>query len=176
IIAVLRGSESEKITQFGHETLPTYGVGADRSQREWQGIIRQMVASGLLEIDISGYGGLRATATGTALMKGDGDFRFRRDRIAKEPGAKRSRAAAEAETLDADGARLLQRLKALRLDLARERGVPAYVVFSDKTLVDMAAKRPTSVDAFGTVFGVGAAKQKEFAEAFLAVVADDAAN
>ncbi len=175
VIAVLRGAESDKITQFGHDRLPTYGVGADRSQREWQGIIRQMVAAGLLEIDISGYGGLRATPTGTALMKGDGAFRFRPDRISKEPAGKRSRAAAAAESLDPEAARLLQRLKALRLDLARERGVPAYVVFSDKTLIDMASRRPATVEQFGEVFGVGAAKLEEFAEPFLAAIAEDAA-
>ncbi len=177
IIGVLRGSESEKITRFGHQALPTFGVGADRPQREWQGIIRQMVATGLLEIDIAGYGGLRPTPAGSALMRGDGTFRYRPDRIRKDPVAKRTTAAATqaVEELDAAAAALLKSLKALRLELAKARNVPAYVIFSDRSLIDMAAKRPRTPDEFAEVFGVGAAKQEKFAEAFLQVIAADAA-
>jgi len=168
IVDVLRGRVTEKTSKFGHDTLPTFGVGADRAQREWQGIIRQMVASGLLEIDIAGYGGLKPTADGAALLRGDGDFRYRPDRIAKAPKAKRAEVPA---ALDEAAAGLLQDLKALRLTLAQERCVPAYVIFADRSLVDMAAKRPRTAEEFADVFGVGAAKLKDLSEPFLAAIA-----
>jgi ATP-dependent DNA helicase RecQ len=178
IIGVLRGSEYEKIGRFRHHALPIFGAGADRPQREWQGIIRQMVAAGLLEIDIAGFGGLRATPAGAALMGGDGDFRYRPDRIRKDPVAKRATTAAAkaVDELDDAAAELLKSLKVLRLELAKARKVPAYVIFSDRSLIDMAARRPRTPDEFAEVFGVGAAKQKNFAEAFLEVIAGDAAS
>jgi len=158
--------------RFRHHALATFGTGADRPLREWQGIIRQMVATGLLEIDIAGFGGLHATQAGSALMRGDGDFRYRPDRIRKDPVAKRAAAATTAvDELDAAAAALLRSLKTLRLELAKARDVPAYVIFSDRSLVDMAARRPRTPDEFAEVFGVGAAKQKKFAEAFLEVIA-----
>ena len=177
IIHVLRGTENEKIARFRHDGLPTFGIGADRPQREWQGIVRQMVAAGLLDIDIAGYGGLRATQAGTALMQGEGEFHYRPDRIGKQAKPKRAAApaAASAEVLDEADLNLLQRLKALRLELAKERGVPAYVVFSDRTLIDMARRRPGTVDEFADVFGVGAAKLKDFADIFLREVAEASA-
>jgi len=170
IVHVLRGAETEKTSAFGHDRLPTFGTGADRPAREWQGIIRQMVAAGLLDIDIAGYGGLRATAAGDALMRGEGGFRFRPDRLVKAPAAKRK--AAPAAELDPPAARLLQDLKALRLTLAKQRGVPAYVIFSDRTLIDMAVRRPRNADEFAGVYGVGAAKVRDFAEVFLAAIAE----
>ncbi|MCA9712893.1 MAG: HRDC domain-containing protein, partial [Myxococcales bacterium] len=84
----------------------------------------------------------------------------------------RAKKAAEAAGLDGMGERLLDRLKALRLDLAKERGVPAYVVFSDRSLIDMADKKPRSAAEFAEIYGVGAAKQRDFAEIFLAAIAE----
>ena len=186
IVDVLRGTRNDKTARFGHESLPVFGAGAERSQGEWQGIIRQMVAAGLLDIDIAGYGGLHATATAEAVARGEAPFRYRPDRLRQEPKAKRGytgtagganpTAAKAAATLDADAAALLQRLKALRLTLAKERGVPAYVIFSDRTLIDMAARRPRTRDAFAEVFGVGEAKLRDFAAVFLAEIGEDAAT
>ena len=175
IVNVLRGTRNEKTASFGHEALPGFGAGADRPQGEWQGVIRQMVAAGLLDIDIAGYGGLRATPAGLALMRGEGAFRYRPDRLRKEPKGRREKSAAAkaADTLDAGGGELLQRLKALRLTLAKARGVPAYVIFSDRTLADMAAKRPRNADEFAEVFGVGEAKRRDFAKAFLEAIGGD---
>lgn len=176
IVHVLRGSENEKVIKFGHDRLSAYGAGTDRPQREWQGILRQMVAAGLLEIDIAGYGGLRATPAGMALLTGEGAFRYRPDRISKEPKAKRESAAAvAADNLDPADAQLLRSLKTLRLELAKERGVPAYVIFSDRSLVDMAAKRPGTQDDFADVYGVGETKLRDFAPIFLQAIAENAA-
>jgi ATP-dependent DNA helicase RecQ len=185
VVDVLRGLNNDKTARFRHDALPVFGAGAARSQGEWQGIIRQMVAAGLLDIDIAGYGGLRATAAADAVTRGAAPFRYRPDRLRKEKAAKSTRAytgtagganptaAKEAAALDPRAAALLQRLKALRLTLAKERNVPAYVIFSDRTLIDMAAKRPQTRAAFAEVFGVGEAKLKDFAEVFLREIGED---
>ena len=172
IVHVLRGAKNEKTVRFGHDSLAEFGTGTDRSQQEWQGIIRQMIAAGLLEIDIAGYGGLRQTTSGATLLEGGGTFRFRPDRLHKKTDTKRkTAAAAAADDLDATAATLLDSLKALRLELAQKRKVPAYVIFSDRTLVDMAAKRPSTTEEFASVFGVGAAKLSKFASVFLQEIA-----
>jgi ATP-dependent DNA helicase RecQ len=178
IINVLRGTKNEKTASFNHEGLRGFGAGADRPQSEWQGVIRQMVAAGLLDIDIAGYGGLRTTPVGQALMRGEGSFRYRPDRLGKERKGRRekSEAAKAADNLDAAGGELLQRLKALRLTLAKARGVPAYVIFSDRTLADMAAKRPRNADEFAEVFGVGEAKRRDFGKLFLQVIGSDSGS
>ncbi|HUT48495.1 MAG TPA: DNA helicase RecQ [Alphaproteobacteria bacterium] len=167
IINVLRGSKNEKISKARHDELPSFGLGKERATGEWSGIIRQMVAAGLLEIDIAGYGGLRATQAGARLMQDEGEFRYRPDTITVPKSARRTATSAAAQSLDDAGAGLLQRLKALRLDLAKARDVPAYAIFSDKTLIDMAARRPADRDGFAEVYGVGAAKLKDFADVFL---------
>ena len=171
IVSVLRGKLNEKIEQQGHDRLDVYGAGAARSQKEWQGIIRQMVASGLLDIDVSGYGGIKMTPIGAALSRGEGEFRYRADQIAKTPTRRRRSGTYEIETLDSAGNELLAVLKAKRLRLAEARGVPAYVIFSDKSLTDMAAKRPATRDEFAAVFGVGDAKLRDFADIFLETIA-----
>jgi len=170
IVQVLRGTGNEKAERLGHERLPVFGQGAETADKEWRAILRQMVAAGLVEIDIAGHGGLHPTAAGEALLAGEGEFRYRPDRK-REKERMRSKAV-EAAGLDDPGEHLLDRLKSLRMDLAKERGVPAYVVFSDRSLIDMAAKRPRSEAGFAEVFGVGATKQRDFAEIFLTAIAE----
>ena len=176
LIDILRGSETEKVARFGHRRLPAFGSGADRGKNEWRSMIRQMVATGFLQIDIAGYGGLGITDKGRALLRGEGSFLYREDRlIAPSPTRKtreRTGTAEPEQSLDGDETALLSTLKALRLELARERGVPAYVVFPDRALVDMARRRPRTEAEFAEVHGVGAAKLKQFAEPFLAAIAD----
>ena len=171
---ILRGTRTEKIARAGHDRLPTFGVGAARGKAEWQSIIRQMAATGILRLDVAGYGGLAITGKGRALLRGEGVFRYREDTAARAaaPAGPRPRAApADERPLTDDETALLGALKALRLRIARERGVPAYVVFSDRSLIDMARRRPRTVEDFAEVHGVGAAKRKDFAGPFLAAIA-----
>ena len=174
VIDILRGTETERIVRTGHHRLPTFGVGAARQKTEWLSLIRQMVATGLLRLDIAGYGGIAATDKGRALLRGEGVFRYRADTVARASAAPpKPRAAPEAERPLADEeTALLGALKELRLRIARERGVPAYVVFSDRSLIDMARRRPRTVDDFADVHGVGAAKLQIYAEPFLAAIAE----
>ena len=176
LIDILRGTGTDKIARFGHDRIPTFGVGAERGKNEWRSLIRQMVATGFLRIDIGGYGGIGITEKGLGLLRGDGEFLYREDTvIARTPAKARDSGAARGDVgepaLAGEDTALLGGLKALRLEIARERGVPAYIVFPDRTLIDMVRRRPRSEAEFAEVNGVGAAKLKEFAEPFLAAIA-----
>ena len=172
VIDILRGTRTEKIVRAGHDRLPTFGVGADRGKNEWRSLIRQLVAAGFLRLDIAGFGGLAITAKGRTLLRGEGIFLYREDTVAARPSAtpRRTRGKEAELPLSGEEAALLDVLKALRLEIARERGVPAYVVFPDRTLIDMARRRPRSEEEFAEVNGVGAAKLSQFAEPFLAAI------
>ncbi len=167
---VLTGKENEKTTQFRHANLPVFGIGKAHGRMHWLSMIRQLVGGGFLTLDVAGYGGLSLTTKGRALAKGEGTFRWRQDVAGKSKKAERARKLASAAAESGASDELLQRLKALRSKLARQRSVPAYVIFSDRTLVDMAAKRPLTRWDFGEVNGVGEAKLQQFAEVFLAEI------
>jgi len=171
IVDILRGMNTEKIAKAGHDNLPAYGAGAELRKQEWQSIIRQLVASGFLRLDVQGYGGLGITPKGQDLMRGEESFRYRQDTLKKSrAGARRTRDLAADADLSEAGTELLNALRALRLSIAKERGVPAYVVFADRTLVDMARRKPATTDEFAEVHGVGAAKLRDFAEPFLTAI------
>jgi ATP-dependent DNA helicase RecQ len=172
IVDVLVGGLTEKVTRARHDALESFNKGHHRKREEWQSLTRQLVAGDYLTVDMQGYGGLSMTPKGRALLAGKGAFDFRppgkpkrAERIARE-------AAAIAST-DIDPS-LLTKLKQLRLSLAKQRGVAAYLIFSDKSLIDMAERRPQNIIEFGEVHGVGAAKQKEFANVFLNAIAEHA--
>ena len=176
VIDVLCGTTTEKVERAGHHRLPAFGAGAGRGKNEWRSLIRQMVATGLLELDIGGYGGISLTARGRELLQGESVFLYRPDTVpvrqprpAREAGGRR-RQEPEDGPLTGPETALLDALKALRLQLARERGVPAYIVFSDRTLIDMARRKPRTEEQFAEVNGVGAAKLEAFAAPFLAAI------
>jgi ATP-dependent DNA helicase RecQ len=127
------------------------------------------VAAGFLQIDIGGYGGLKLTEAGEALLKGERGFRYR-PVVADGRAVRRKAAGAAEQDMSPHDADLLARLKRVRLELAKERGVPAFVIFADRSLQDMARRRPRSKREFAEVHGVGEAKLKEFAEVFLEAI------
>jgi ATP-dependent DNA helicase RecQ len=166
VIDILRGAGTQKIKERGHDTLDCFGSGAARKKEEWVSLIRQMVAANFLAPD--DHGGLAITERGEDLRRGTSMFHFRE-------AAPRAKARADISALgDGGDPDLLAALKAVRLRLARERKVPAYVIFSDRTLIDMAALRPHDLDTFAQVNGVGAAKLKDFGAVFVAAVAEHA--
>jgi len=173
IVDVLLGRATDKAAAAGHDRLPLFGTGAGRPRAEWQSLVRQMVAAGFLTLDIGGYGGLRVGPRGQALTAGEDAFEYRPDtlrRPAKADRRKPTRREVAAGLTDGEAA-LLAALKDLRLQLARARGVPAYAIFPDRSLIEMAKRRPRGRDEFAAIGGVGAAKLRDFAEAFLEVLA-----
>ncbi len=166
IIDVLLGAETDKVRQRGHDRLPTYGVGKSFPKQYWQSLIRQAVAGGQIAINIAKYGGLQITERGRAILKGEAPFALR------EPGSKSmpaSRRAARAAEKSAGDPELLAKLKELRLTLARAQRVPAYVIFPDATLIEMARIRPASLEQMAEISGVGPRKLEQFGAAFLQV-------
>ena len=172
IIDVLRGNLTEKVAKAGHDRLPTFGVGEALKKDAWQSLLRQLVAGGYLRLDIQGYGGLALGGPGRELLRGEGQFHYRQDAVRRP--AKAAKAAKEVvpeDPLTAEQEALLAELKELRLKLAKQRRVPAYIIFSDRSLADMARRAPRSAEEFAQVHGVGAAKLKDFAETFLVAIA-----
>ena len=174
IIDVLRGAETEKVLKAKHDQLESHGLGEKYSKHEWQQIVRQMVAAGLVRVDTGGYHSLKVTDKGNALSRGQGEFRYKADaprkrrRTAGDSGPfKPAAPRADLSERDRD---LLGALKKKRLELAQERGVPAFVIFADRSLEDMAQKRPTSLDEFAEVKGVGRAKLRDLGQTFVDVV------
>ena len=140
IVDVLRGMQSEKIVAAGHDRVAVFGTGAARKREDWQALIRQLLAGGFLQLDVAGYGGMALTAKGRALLRGEETFRHRPP--VERRSERKAREAAGTALLSGDDTSLLASLKNLRLRLAKQRRVPAYVIFSDKTLLDMAQRRP----------------------------------
>jgi ATP-dependent DNA helicase RecQ len=167
IVDILRGQGTQKIIDRGHDRLASFGIGKGRKKEEWQSLIRQLVAGGFLTLDLAGHGGLSIADKGGLLSLGEIAFQYRVERPAP-------RGKGRADPLDSAGESdpaLLGMLKSLRLRLAKERQVPAYVIFSDRTLADMAARRPHDLDSFAEVNGVGAAKLRDFGPLFLSAIA-----
>jgi ATP-dependent DNA helicase RecQ len=169
---VLLGEESDAILRFGHDCLPTFGVGKEFDRQEWRSIFRQLHGAGIIALDIIGYGTWTVTDAGRHVLKGAAKVALRTDTL-KPATRKAARAAASAAAL-ADGSAvdtaLFEALKQRRLALAKEQRVPAYVVFADKSLIDMARLRPTTPAEMSAVHGVGEAKLQQYAEDFLEVI------
>jgi ATP-dependent DNA helicase RecQ len=173
IVDVLRGMRTDKVIGADHHALPIFGAGAAVKKEEWRSMLRQMVAAGYLKLDIGGYGGLMLTPKGRELLNGEGAFSFRPEAL-KPVARRKGKGAAEPIELSGEDHSLLAALKEVRLRLAKDRRVPAYVIFSDRTLADMAQRRPRDEAEFAQVNGVGAAKLHEFAEVFLHAIRDHA--
>jgi ATP-dependent DNA helicase RecQ len=168
VIDVLLGNTTDRVMERGHDRLPTYGVGKDFPKQYWQSVIRQAVAGGQIAINIAKYGGLEITERGRAILKGEMPFFFREPGKKSQRASRRAARAAASTSGEVDSA-LLAKLKALRLDLARAQRVPAYVVFPDATLIEMARVQPSTLDQMRAISGVGPRKLEQFGAAFLAV-------
>jgi ATP-dependent DNA helicase RecQ len=170
VVDVLMGKPNDKAQQLGHDKTPSFGSGKHRTRGDWQSLIRQLVGAGFLTIDVAGFGGISVSKKGRTLQQGEIAFRYRPDLV--RSAAKTSRGNTLPLAADPRADALLVQLKALRLKLARGRGVAAYLIFSDRTLIDMANRVPLTKWDFGEVLGVGAAKQEQFGDVFLEVIKD----
>lgn len=165
VIAVARGAETEKIRQFGHDQLPSHGTGERWGDGFFKSLVRQAIATGYLQVDMQRYGRLVVTDAGRKLVSGEGAFLMTEPKAPK-PKRDRKRKVAP-DLLDQADQELLAKLKGLRRDMARALGKPAFIIFSDATLIDMAQKRPLDRAQMLSVSGVGETKFERFGEAFL---------
>lgn len=149
----------------------------EHKKEDWRSLIRQLVAGGYLLLDVKGYGGLEVTEKGHALMHGDEIFQYRQDTVRRTPppgdkARSKSRSKAPTENLSAAEAVFLGQLKELRQRLAKERSVPAYVIFPDRSLIEMAQRQPKNTAEFAEIHGVGESKLRKFSVPFLEVIAN----
>jgi ATP-dependent DNA helicase RecQ len=167
---LLCGEGTEAILKFGHDRLPTFGVGKEHAKPGWRSIFRQLHGAGLIALDITGYGHWTLTQEGRHVLKGGATFALRKDTLKPKRGAVRdANSAALPETADADPS-LFDALKRRRLELARDRGVPAYLVFADKSLIDMARRKPRTPAAMSQVHGMGEMKLAQYGHVFLEMI------
>jgi ATP-dependent DNA helicase RecQ len=163
LIDVLLGNETDRMVQWGHRELSTFGIGRELDKKQWQAVFRQLVAYGLLAVDHTGYGALKLTPASRAVLAGGERISFRHVREAKrERTAKRESGAAATSGLDGAARELWERLRAWRAAVAKEHGVPAYVIFHDATLAELARERPASEVALSKISGVGARKLERY--------------
>jgi len=171
LIDILLGAKTEKIRERGHDSLPTYGVGREYSKPQWQAVFRQMMGHDLIRPDPTRHGALRMTDAALPILRDEAKISLRRDTIKSAT----RRPAVKAMVSDED-APLLSALKAKRRGLAEAAKVPAYIIFNDKTLIEMAEKRPANLDAMAGISGIGAKKLDSYGDAFLEVINGEAAK
>jgi ATP-dependent DNA helicase RecQ len=168
LIDVLRGGEGEKIRQFGHDRVSTYGIGADLDAKTWRGVFRQLVAMGLLTVDAEAYGGLRLTDASRVVLTGGQRVSMRRDLV--EKSSRREDRPRTGVSVLPEALPLFRALRDLRARLAKEQNVPAYVIFHDSTLREIAERRPDSMHALARVPGIGGAKLARYGDDVLEVL------
>ncbi|GAA2205969.1 DNA helicase RecQ [Nonomuraea monospora] len=176
VVDILLGKKTAKVLQHGHETLSVFGVGADLGNAEWHGVVRQLLAQGLLAVE-SDYGALVLTDDSAAVLRGQREVRLRRDahrparaKTASSAGGKSAQPAAE---LPAEAAAVFERLRSWRGATAKEQGVPAYVIFHDATLREIATQAPASLAELSNVNGVGENKLAKYGEQVLRTLHGD---
>jgi ATP-dependent DNA helicase RecQ len=173
VIDILRGVDNARMTQLGHDRLSTFGIGADMDAKQWGSVLRQLLAAGLLEADAEGYGTLRLTRTSRDVLVGNQRVLLREDMRPE----RRSRRRADSKLvtggslgIEAYEQPMWDALRALRSQLAKQHGVPAYVIFHDATLLGMLRALPSNEEELASVSGVGEAKLKRYGKDFLAVI------
>jgi ATP-dependent DNA helicase RecQ len=162
LIDILLGKATPRMSQLGHASLQVFGIGTELSDTEWRAVVRQLLAQGALGVDSDGYGTLRLTDASTEVLSGSRTVLLRRE--APRPTRARSpkRGAAAAVDLDVAATLVFERLRTWRAATAKEQGVPAYVVFHDATLREIATRIPTTLDELSTVSGIGVAKRQRY--------------
>ena len=171
VIDVLKGADTEKIRQWGHHQLSVYRIGEGLSRDEWTSVFRQLIHRGYLRQDIAAYSALKLEASANSILTGEIVLMLARPRIAPRKAEKKARRSSALALSDVDEG-LFERLRDLRREIAAEQQVPAYVVFGDKSLADMASRKPSTREEFLEVHGVGEAKLERYGEVFLDAIAE----
>ena len=173
LIDVLRGADTDKVRQFRHHELSTYGIGAELDATTWRSVFRQLVVAGLLEVDAEGHGSLRLGQAARPVLRGERQLQLREDvrrKAGRGTGAGGERRSGSTLHVDAGDRPLFDALRGWRGQLAREQSVPAYVIFHDRTLRDIAQLRPASISELARVGGIGGGKLARYGEAVLEIV------
>lgn len=166
LIDVLMGKQTDKVLQFDHQQLSTFGVGSDLDNGQWRSVYRQLVARGYLSVDMGGFGSLRLTDRCRPVLRGEEQLALRRDPVESKVRKER-RAAPQLGVADQP---LWEALRACRKQLAEAQNVAPYVIFHDATLMELVTYRPASREQFARINGVGQSKLEKYSEAFLAVI------
>ena len=169
LIDVLLGKTTPQTERFNHDKVSTFGIGQVHSQQQWQSIYRQLVAANMLTIDMRGFGSLKLTEKSLPILRGEQTIAFRIDPDRPKKKAKSS-TKKESKSGPLPNDTLWQALKSKRLELAREQNVPPYVIFHDKSLLEIHDKKPKTLDAFAGITGVGQSKLERYGKAFIGVV------
>lgn len=177
---ILVGADTERVRRFGHDQLPTYGVGKEFSRDAWRGIFRQLAAQGLLVSDMEGHGGLQLgdEMLCRKVLRGEAAVTLREDTVPGRQGVRKDKKRAvagkgEPRLDNEDDERLFEALRALRRELAAAQNVPPYVIFHDATLMALAQARPGTLEAMGAISGIGSVKLEKYGARFLAAMARD---
>ena len=169
LVDILLGKQTPRVDQHGHDSLSTFGIGTDLSEQEWRGVVRQLLAQGFLAVNSDGFGTLVLTEASSGVLDGSRTVRLRR-----EPERTPSRSARKAKSVVADlpleAQSLFESLRTWRAAQAKEQGVPAYVIFHDATLREIASRHPSSIEELGTVTGVGENKLAKYGDQLLEVL------
>jgi ATP-dependent DNA helicase RecQ len=170
IVDILLGKRNARVEQQGHDSISTFGIGGELGEQEWRGVVRQLLAQGLLGVNSDGYGTLVLTDASASVLDGSRRVILRRE---PERQARTPKKSAVAATLSLEALPLFERLREWRAGVAREQAVPAYIIFGDATLRGIALSRPTSLEQLGTISGVGDKKLDTYGTAVLELVAGD---
>jgi ATP-dependent DNA helicase RecQ len=171
VVDVLLGAENERIAQFGHDRISTFGIGREHDNRSWRAILRQLITLRLVDVDLAGHGGLSIAPAGRDFLRDKPTLMLRMPRAPRARRGKAARGATQPAVAEADQ-NLFQALRQKRMEIARAQNVPPYVIFHDKTLIELAAARPASRSEMADVPGVGETKLDRYGPAFLAVIAE----
>jgi ATP-dependent DNA helicase RecQ len=169
IIDILLGKRNARVEQQGHDSISTFGIGGELGEQEWRGVVRQLLAQGLLGVHSDGYGTLVLTNTSASVLDGSRRVNLRREPERQSRAAKKSPVAA---TLPLEAVPLFERLREWRAGVARDQAVPAYIIFGDATLRGIALSKPVSLEQLGTISGVGEKKLEAYGSALLELVAE----
>jgi ATP-dependent DNA helicase RecQ len=171
LIDILRGKSTPRVLENEHHTLTVFGVGLDLTEQAWRSVLRQLLAHGLLVVDQEGYGTLALTEESRAVLKGQRTLMLRRE-AERTARASTPKPKSSLPDLPTDAQRIFEALRQWRSEIARSHGVPAYVIFNDATLREIALKRPDSLEDLAHINGVGVRKLESYGESILTCIAD----
>jgi ATP-dependent DNA helicase RecQ len=168
---VLMGNTTKRILSLRHDRIKTFGVGRELSRGEWRSVFRQLLAAGLLSVNLGTISGYRLTEKSWSVLRGEGKVRFRKDpQLTRNEKRRKASTKQNTDLLSDHDRPLFEKLRRLRLDLSKKLGVPPYVIFHDKTLTQMAVFKPNSREDLLQINGVGERKAKQFGDAFLSAI------